>query len=355
MIYILFFITIILLYLIMNLLRIRKSKAYCIICGILCFLMLALRKPEFCGSDILSIYLPIFKIINNTSYIELFKVLGDTEVLFYYFMKFIASIFYNFNFFLAILAIPYVYAFSKFIYKYSKNQCIGFIVFLSFSYFFLSFITLRHSLASAVLLLALMELINGNKKKFFCYVIFTVVCIHKSAIIFFLVYFIDKVEINRKKRYIMILSIFVIALVGKGLVDKLLFSIFSQGHYFLYSTEHTETMNLNLFIVNLITYIFCDFIYQEEKYKNTESELFMKLFALGVGISSLTIYRDIMYRLALFFTMTEIAIIPQMITDIRRSKQRIFVTYVILLLLCSYGFFSTISNLNLMNYTFFWE
>ena len=79
------------------------------------------------------------------------------------------------------------------------------------------------------------------------------------------------------------------------------------------------------------------------------------MFALGVGISSLTIYRDIMFRLALYYTVVEIALIPQMINDIKKSKQRYFITYVVSLLLCFYCFFSTISNLNLLNYTFFWE
>ena len=354
-IYIIFFITIILLYFIMNVVKGNNSKAYCSICGILCFLLLALRKPEFCGSDISSVYMPVFKIIRNTNYMQLFKVLGDTEVLFYWLMKFVASFCYNFNVFLAVIAIPFVYAFSKFIYKYSKNQCLGFIIFIIFSYFFLSFITLRHSLASAILLLALMALIENKNKRFFWYVIIATVCVHRSSILFIFIFFINRIEINRKKRYILIFSILVIALFGKGMIDKLLFSIITTGHFSLYSTEHTDTMNLNLFIINLLTYMFCDFIYKEKEYKNTEYELFIKMFALGVGISSLTIYRDIMFRLALYYTVVEIALIPQMINDIKKSKQRYFITYVVSLLLCFYCFFSTISNLNLLNYTFFWE
>ena len=332
--------------------RKNGKKKYCVFCSIILILISSLRKETLGFSDTVHLYIPAFKLVQNLNFSDVFYAFRDTEYVFYYFTKIFTLFSTNINLYLSILSIPVVVSASVFIYKYSKHCLLSYLMFLSLNYFFLSFITLRHSLALSILIFAFMFLLKGKNKYFFI-MIAVASLFHKTALIFALAYPISKMKPGLKNYLLIFISLFLVVFFKNQLFNWI-FTFISDEHYLLYLNRNI-TINLNSFFINLALVVFYSLFRKKNDNDEKNNNIYLNMLCVGTAFSSLTIMMDVMYRISLYFTFPSIILIPNIIESMELSfNKKLFKTVITLILIC-YCFLSTLSNLDLLNYHFFWE
>ena len=312
-------------------------------------LVAGLRHQELGNSDNIALYIPAFQKIQYLTFRQVFLAFKDTDPFFYLLMKLFTVFSKNLNLYIFFLSLFTIIPYGYLIYKKSKNTCISFLIYIALNFYFLSFITYRHSLASAILVLAYIAFGENKIKKF---VILTLIAslFHSSAIVFLLLLFIRKIKFNYKWIIYISLSL-IVSIFFSSVFKELIFKFVTNSHYLLYKNIN-NTINLNAFYINLMFIIFCLVF---NKKINEDDKINLNLICFGTCISSMTIIIDVFYRIALFFVMPIIIEVPTAISKIAKAKDRMMVSIILSLLLIIYTFISTLTNLNLIDYKFFWN
>lgn len=325
----------------------KKHKlAFCISCGLLLFLVIALKDPFLGKSDTLTIYYPAYqKIINNDLSYIFFRYI-DESALFYVVSKFISCFSTNISVYYAVLSLPLIIGVSKLIYKHSKLPSLSFLLFVCLNFYFFSFIALKFSVALGIILFALDSFLSGkNKKCFFLIILATL--FHYTSIIFLLIFFSKKIKFN-KTYLIYILIILLIVCAFKNQIYDFIFSIFKTGRYSAYA-DRKVTLNLVPFVINYILICFAMLCSSKDSIKKEE----FGILWIGTCLSIFTIILAEFIRLSMLFSIISIIVIPNTIAS--RVKQKELLYIVILVFALFYCFYSIIPNLGLYPYAFFFK
>lgn len=349
---IIYIVTIILIFVIKLLTNKTKNSKlnFCIITGIILYLLIALKDPFLGESDTKTIYYPAFNnvMINTMQYV--INRYMDESILFYVITKLITYITQNVVIYYAIIEIPLIFATSKFIYKYSNMPALSFIMFFSLQYYFFNFIALKNSVALGFLILAIDALIEEKNKK---YIFFTALAglFHITALILLILYPIRKMKITTNK-IILLGIITLITIIMKDKIFDLIFLIINTGRYSIYSTR-VETISLVPFIINIVMLIF-SYIITNKEFKKENQLIFLALW-IGTIISAFTIILAEFSRIAMYFSVVSIILVPNGINTVKLKNNKTTYYFFVLMFLFIYCFGSVIPNLNLQSYSFFWN
>lgn len=258
------------------------KKNYCFIVGLQLFLILALRNPLM-GVDV-DIYSRGYAYISNFSYSELTKrlrFLGDARLK--YPFKFesgwtllnwlCSKIGLSYTHFSIFLSLVNVFAFVRFIYKYSINPLISFLVLLSFQFYNYCFCILRQSLAVSLLIFSLDAILeNKNAKAFF--LILVAFCIHKVSIIFVPFLLFPRMTFDKKR-----MVLFFILLACELIVVGHFYKIIGVVLTFLGKGYSPSKLSINNLYILLVLFVLLIFIFfKNEKNKNNIFSI------LGIGM-----------------------------------------------------------------------
>lgn len=226
--------------------RLKKktlSNLFLLLCIVVPALLAGLRDP-LVGKDF-SVYGTFAweGAVHSNSFLEYIKdpssVVGDLEIgylFFNYILSRFFSDFHAFFFFHQFLLMGLVVFLA---YRFRSTRYSGFILlFYFFSLYNQSLNLLRQSIAISIALIALAELVKGNKKNF--WIIFLVTCLfHRSAYFFVFVYIFPRLlEEFRKKEKLLVFVVMVAFAVGytffTPIMNFLIFNGVYSDHYSAY-------------------------------------------------------------------------------------------------------------------------
>lgn len=191
--------------------KIISKKIYCIFIASIFILVCGLRHPSLGMWDTESVYLPSFRIIKDSSLMNIFR-LPNTQyrfVGFVFYSKLIGLLSSNDQFYIFMMAWPFYVCVTYLVYKYVKKPYISFLGILGLSYLTFSFALIRGMMAYALCALALDAFIQKKNKKAILLIIGGAT-FHISALAFLVVFAIKKIRWSMR-------SIIIFLLISIGL------------------------------------------------------------------------------------------------------------------------------------------
>lgn len=297
----------------------------------------------WCDNDFES-YVAIFNaippIIQSNLY-DLFEISLSNQVEFSYilFCSILQSIGLGYQSMFLFYSIITFVIISKVFLKISSFPITSF--FLYFTCFFsLPFMQMRFGVAMVVVFYALLQLDLGRKKDFWLWMLVAML-FHIVSIVGFLVYFIYKFRITRKRSFI----IMVVAFLGIFVPIKsfFLYIITSVGlhRYMAYmDTERTSLVSVVYLIILLIPFVYYDSILRN-RLKQYHLLLAMALSTILIGCMTSEI--PILNRFYLLLSVSYCVILPSYIFLLKKQTFNILFYWVILL---AYSFMKFLPHLN---------
>lgn len=260
--------------------------------------------------------------------------------------------------------------YSKFIYKYSENKFISVYMFFTLMYFGFSLSGIRQAMAGIMLLKSYEYIIKKNKIKFIIIVIIASL-FHSTAILFLIAYPISKIKYSFK---VLLISSSITATCYTifPVILKVFMSIFYRydyyqgSEYFNGQIRIASVLNLLIFLIifafaSIVKYNKCEFdsckisILEQNRLQERNSQ--MMLLLIGILIMFLSLKLNILDRVAMYFHVYSIIVLPNSIQKIKNKKLKVLI---ILLTIYSLFIYSTAVKIirpdwqHIFPYTFYW-
>ena len=291
----------------------RGHLCFLIIVGIQLFLISALRGDTV-GADLAS-YLPAFDTISNLIWDDVFLIGWEPGYIFFNKLLSLFPTENNLIFFIA-TSLFAVIGYLSFISKYSKKPWLSVFLFIALGYYLNSFNIIRQSMAMVIVLHSLIYI----KKRCFWKYLLCIVCamlFHKTAIICLLPYFFYNVRPS--------IGNFAIMLVGSYLLSffagPMLLSYVIDSSFSMYSLDGEASSGYGMLIFLLFTTLLCiQYSSKKEEY-SLENQLLilaccLQFFALNFSLFS---------RIVVYFSVILIVLIPNLMTEIKSFKYKLFI------------------------------
>ena len=330
---------------------IKNKKAFTIIASIQLFLILALRAPTV-GPDLVN-YGEGFEYIAGLSLGDMLSRLHliETAELVYPFSYesgyvvfnwIIGALGFNFHGFLIIHAAICVAVIGRFVYKYSEDVHLSFLLFISLGFFTYLFGILRQMLAMTLFLLAIPYIRERKLLKYLllCFLAFT---IHRVAIIVVPLYFIYNVKITRK-RYVKLC----LCLAGLLAISPLLAKyVISPILHLIGKTSYQLHFSLNMYIILmlLIAVMILIFASFEELFEeNPENNFLCWAFLLAIAIEIMGLYNDVIARAMYIPYVAVIALVPNVLKRYKHTGIAVIGKALVVVLLFAFMMLQLVSS-----------
>jgi transmembrane protein EpsG len=321
---------------------------YCIVFGVLLFLIAGLRSKSV-GIDSEQ-YAWHFYEAQKYSFNEILSVYPKAPG-FYLFLKILSIITKNHQILYIVSAGIFSISISQFIYKYSKDAMISFIMLITASYFAFTLSGLRQTIAIAIAVISINYIIE---RKFLKYIVlmFIAAIFHKSIILFVPVYFLYDIKINKITITLSALFALVILAIRKPLIllaSNYIFEDFKNSPI----TETSGGWKLLIVFVMLIIAILI--LKNKEIATNKSLSLFVSMLYIGAVIQLFVPLQPNTFRMALYFSITSIVLIPEIIHSTSDKILRTAFYSVFLILFAVQYYVFTFYDAGANPYFFFWQ
>jgi len=187
--------------------------------------------------------------------------------------------------------------------RMSINPILSIALFCLLYFYFNSFNITRQAIAGSFILMALYSLYNGNKHGYFIYVVLATL-FHTTAILFFGIYFLYRINISKRTLMIIIVLSYLIGALNLPLI--FLRNINLGEHYTVYVDVMLTDMSFSPTRLLLNIGLLCIIIW------GNHLDLFVKNFILGVFVLNVFSFSPDIARFAQYFLLSQIIIIPNM-------------------------------------------
>lgn len=272
-------------------------------------LFLYVFKDSYIFNDLWA-YIEGFKSSVHIPWNDLHKSLPGTTYLEYelgwrYYVKLLSSISENEFIMIFFTGGIILYSHFKLISKYSHVYWFSIFLFISLFYYYSMFV-LRQNLAVAVCLFAIPYIIERKVYKFIFLVVIAYF-IHKSAIIFLVLYFLYPMKLDRKLIISLVLIVFIISYIFQIILE---YSIFYLKFSSLY-LDMPKTGNSTSFIISLILVLYVGYILKIRGITSDEEKLFFIMLLLTAIFDFLEIGKiGIFSRVGGYFQPSIIILLP---------------------------------------------
>ena len=329
----------------------NAKKIYCIFVALVLLFFSWARNEKLGNSDTVNMYIPRFNLVQKLSFYETFLKFIETEPVFYLITKIITMISTNINFYFMLCAIPLIAGVTKLIYKYSEMPVLSCFMFLGLGYYFISYITLRNSIALGILLFSLDYLIQRKLWKFLLVVIIASL-FHSSALFFIMAYPITFFDFKINLKWISIFLLFVIMIIFKDFFINIFFIFIKNSHLLLYK-DRNVSLSLTLFVEYLLLFI-STLPYRESYYEKNKKEantLYILTY-MGALLALLVVMQDVMYRVSTFYYIYIIILLPNCINMIIKEKYKWVLSIIVMIFFVVLGL-KYVKDINLIPYKAF--
>lgn len=327
--------------------KVQKSnfKYYCLMLGFLLFIIAALRATSV-GNDSGQ----YAKHFYNLQQFDLKWIINNyqKDPAFYYLVKILNYITSNHQWMFAIIGGFYSFSISRFIYKYSKDPMISYIILITMSYFAFSLTGLRQTIAIAIILFSYDYIIQKKLLKFL--IIVTVASLfHQSALFFLPAYFISNKQVNNKKVLEGLLAVPIVFVLR-----PLLVSIVQALLYETYSIDLAQGAGgwptlLVYFLIIAVGIIF------SKQIKNEHFSFFLKMMYVGALIQMFVPLQPNIFRVSMYYNIASIILIPDILKT-QKDKFSKLVSYSLFFILMGIQYYVfTYYTAGVQPYKFFWQ
>lgn len=258
------------------------------------------------------------------------------------FFLLLCSLFPSYEVFIFVFMIINLYLISKTIFRYSPYPCLSLFVYISIYYLLGPMGQLRQAIALSIMIYAWRFF---SDKKFLLFILVASL-FHYSALLCLVIYFIPNKLYEKKVYIIFIILAFVLFLPAQKLMINILTHFIGSidsiigAKLEIYMSREEAIISIPLLMYKLmITFL----LLLKRKNLLAISSIFPKL--LNMYIFSLSLYLFLSFsgtingRLTLYFSLSEILLLP-LLFEVLRKQQIRFIIYPLILLLCAYQYFS---------------
>lgn len=316
-------------------LRITKVQLATLLAAIPLILISGLRYSV--GTDYWnSYYSGFYRVLRGNMY-------DSYEPVFYLFIRAVQICTDNVFVFFFLTAVLFCGFVFKAIYEQSENIPLSIILFFLFRYYFISMNAVRELLAIAVIMYGLKYVYQKDLKRYaLCCIIAGL--IHKIGFLMICVYFINKIEIDRKRFIMISAGMGLFSLVAYEVLYKLLEGTKYGRHMINYNvsgikvTLFTIVLNIALTLIAFSSY---------EKNKNDEKyRLYLNMEIIATLVAYLFATIPLAERVYWLFSFTIIISFPYFIKFFQPIKYRKLITLCLCLVLCVFYIAYDIAVLN---------
>lgn len=265
------------------------------------------------------------------------------ELFFKLLTKGITLITLNKQFYLFAISVLSIVPIAMIVYKYSKNPFLSLLLFMSFGFYNFDFSGLRQAIAFALTFYSF-RYIKQQKLLKYILIILCATLFHKSALIFFPAYFLKNIKITKAKIYFLVLvDVFIY------LFKVQIFNFVNRFFYDEYSLSVSDSYTW--MIMCLFVLCFC-FLFYKKVVKENNSVLF-NLVIIGTTIMLLSPIASNILRVANYYFMFIILLVPEVIAHIRTGKNRFYVgTIVVIFSILLYVYLLSVDSYHIVPYAF---
>jgi len=328
----------------------HQRKIFIFFCGFLIFFFSAF-KSKYLTSDTFNYALQYIKLDNEPWRFLLQTLISGKgkSPLFYIFSKIFVELGFSVQVWYAVISLLFAFSASYCIYRYSKEPYLSFIMLTSLGYYFFSMTALKQTVSISFVLLSF-KFLHERKLLKFIFIILATSLFHTSAVIFLLAYPISRAKVNMK-HILAIPVIFLTAPFISRLLSLIWFLVVPE-YYYNYSESNT-LLTLTGFLIQVTIFIFC-YIYKNNLLKeDPKQNIFYNILIIGVFFQILasTAFAE-MFRASMYFSIFSIILVPNVISKIRNSRQKVAIYSAILFVFIGYSLYS---GEYLRNYIFCWN
>lgn len=327
----------------------NKSRIiYLVLSGIILIIISGLRS-YYLGSGDTSRYAVMFEnIYGNSSQQILNAELKDPG--YHIFSSYVGNIIGdNFQALLIVFGAIFMFSYSYLTYLKSPNLLISFIILFSFGFFYFSMHGVRQGLAMSFIMLSYIPLRN-NKIILFILLVLISSLFHKTALIFLIAYPFCKIGF-KKYSWILYLGLIVLLIFfGQEMVQLFTEELADYDERFQLYLDDNATLNFSGLIQLGLILLMILFNIKRFLEKDKEASILISLLCLAIVFQGLAIYLAEMFRLAMYFSLFLVILVPRLLQTYPQSNKKL-ITISVCVLLMVYFY----SNKNFLDYDFYWN
>lgn len=336
-----------------------KLNTCIFLCCLSLWIIVGLRHITLGLVDTEKVYMPHFNSIYNNG---LSAVLTEKDTVFYYITYLFIKIFgYKPWLYLLFMSFPYIFSVGNIIKKYSKNIFLSFIIFASLQYYEISFTLMRQVIAIGILLFSFKYLKNKNVFKFIGLVLIASL-FHKMALVFLVAYPFMHIKAKNRIRLIIltIVAFFIVSQFYPDVIRQVANYLFEDSNRFnAYTVEnYNRTTNLVFFVSCLMLSGVGLFYIKKKDFKSDEDlktdQILLSLSLLATLFSPGTVIIREFSRVAYFFGIYNICMVPNAVTYEKNKKTRFIINLAMTIFFIVYFIFFMGQNANIIPYKFYW-
>lgn len=331
----------------------KQKRIYCIIIGLLLLLLIGCRNQTMGIYDTERIYIPTY---NKIKKIDIFELQNyyNKDIAFHYITKIFIMFIDNPQLWLAFVALPFILGTVILIYKYSNNPIMSFILLLSLNFFGMSFTLIRHYIALGFILFSYEYLKEKEIKKFIISILIAGL-FHKTALLFLVAYpLFHSIKFGKKSYLIIVISFIFSILLGRQFLNFII-EFINEERFYIYLNSNSS-LNLTNFVINFIILISLN-LYIKIFYNDELKPEINGLLNLATFSCICLIFTPIlgeMYRLAMYFNIFYIILIPNVISGPTKNlKAQYLIHYLFYIISILYFLFFSLENAKILPYKFF--
>ncbi|MDW7669745.1 MAG: EpsG family protein [Bacillota bacterium] len=301
------------------------------------------------GEDTLN-YLGIYEITLGIPLSEIFTDISQLflggahgiESGYYIFQRLTQMVFPEYQFFLFVIALIFHTALGVWIFKYSRDPLISFLIYSTLFYYFFAFTGHRQTVATALVVLIGYKYVRERKLISFCIITLFAFAIHKSAILFLPFYFIANQKLTRNK-VVLALMIFPILMFFRDPIATAILKL-SWYNYGLYDGGGTYVFTSMLVLVTIAS------IWKMKRIllMNTSAVHYINALIIALILTPFTWFNPSAMRVVQYYSLFLVFLVPEIFAAFN-SREKVLVYFggigIILLLFAR----------NNPQYLFFWQ
>jgi len=238
-------------------------------------------------------------------------------------MKFIAIFTESKQIFLTIIAALSIFPVGRLIYKYSSMPFLSFTIYISFNFYAFIFSGLRQALAFSLVYISYDFIMEKKPAKFLITIILAIL-FHNSALFFLPAYVISNVKLSKVKLLISIISFIVIYIFRAPIMSFVTSYIFEDY-------DVVESTSIQWLLLSLLIYGGCLLFYKNTVEKNPQSNGLYILVGFGIYLMLFATVATNAMRIANYYYVFSILLIPEVISALKNKKLAVFVSYVLII------------------------
>lgn len=325
-----------------------KQKTICIVLGVVYFIIAAARHYRV-GGDSFN-YVRIFnnfRVMTFSQALEKISTDYGFYIPFWLISKMTSS--YTVPFFL--VALIFMSSLMRFVYKYSDNPILSWILILALSIYQFSLTAMRQTVAIAIILYAFDNYFEGRKKRSIVLSGFAAL-FHLSAITVTIALLL-LLFIKKKRSFLIISPLVALVVLAFNKRIALILNPLLQKPGYDYIVDDGGGMTMT--IVVLALYVFSVFFYFYSKQEdNLDTDMAFVAF-VGLFFELLVPMQPIYFRLAFYFLPVLSVFLPRVLCKIQSGKLRIIMSMGVIIVMSLQYLLYTKDSCAILPYSPFWE